>query len=188
MSSKSSGTSGTGSAIDFPPLADEGSWSGLGQLLPSPEQLKESLLVAGGAGGSILLGALVFPRILPSTWHPLARAGIVLGIAVLAGGFVFRFSPQLAVGIIGGLGGLAVATAIGGLANVPVSLGFLGDASDDAAEDAAAALEQSLPEERALEGTATEPVDRPELGEFDGDEAVVARSVMNPALAGAILG
>jgi len=115
-------------AIDFPPINGFDGDGMIGALLPTPEQFKESLMVAGGAAGSILVGSLVLPKLLSyvPTDNPLIKAAIVLGIAVVGGGLAFRFSPQLAVGIIGGLGGLAVATAVGGYANIPVTLGYLG--------------------------------------------------------------
>ncbi|MFH1496558.1 MAG: hypothetical protein ABII82_01915 [Verrucomicrobiota bacterium] len=163
--------------MDFPPL----SGSGLEAYLPTPEQFKESLMVAAGAGGSILIGSFLLPRA-PAFFQnlpPLAKAGIVLGVAILGGGFAFRFSPQLAVGLIGGLGGLAVATAVSGYANVPITLGFAD--GGNAVAEAAVALAGLLPEERhlgALGAASVRSVDRSTMSGF----GVTVRKVQDPAL------
>ena len=174
-------------SMDFPPLEGATGWSGLGQdLVPTPEYLKESLIIAGSAGGAILLGSFVLPKIkVFADLSPLVKAGIVLGIAIVGSSFAFRFSPQVAVGILGGLGGLALATAVSGLVDIPVALGYLSDNDvdeDASAEEAASALERMLPEERMLEGAEVRRVEQPAFGET----AVRVRRINDPSLAAAL--
>ncbi|MFH1690395.1 MAG: hypothetical protein ABIE42_09190 [Candidatus Eisenbacteria bacterium] len=118
------GGSNMSRTVDLPPLDDFD--GGIGALVPTAEQFKESLMVAGGAAGSIMLGAFVLPKLfgMIKIEKPIYKAAIALGLAIVGGGLAFRVSPQLAVGIIGGLGGFALATAVAGYADIPITLGF----------------------------------------------------------------
>jgi hypothetical protein len=133
-------------------------------ILPDAQQIKDALLAGSAGGGAILLTSWGVKKLnekvqfLSKIEHPLLRSAVTSGIALMAGliggKMVFEYNRDAAIGIVGGVSGLAMAnlldTAIAqftGNERMGISLGENDDESllsgygDDSGMAALAALE-----------------------------------------------
>ncbi len=141
-----------------------GDYEGMDGILPDAEQIKDALLAGTAGGGAILLtswGVKMLNEkvdLLSKIENPLLRSAVVSGVALvaglMAGKATYDYNRDAAIGIVGGVSGLAMAnlldTAIAtftGNERMGISLGEHDDESllagygDDAGMEALAALE-----------------------------------------------
>ncbi len=122
-----------------------------------PEMLKEALIASTAGGGAILLATWGVKQLAPMVGldkitNPLLRTAVVSGATfmagLMAGRQVMRYNMNAGIGIVGGIGGIALANlldaALSQMTDKPRMFAALGDGgfmgSDDGM-DALAALE-----------------------------------------------
>lgn len=88
------------------------------------EMLMQALTVAAAGGGAILVGTYGVDWLMSNvemlnpadpTNKLLVKSGLQIGVGLLAGGMVYQYSEQAAMGVVAGLGALAVANLVNGL-------------------------------------------------------------------------
>ncbi len=102
------------------PFLEDGSF---GQILTA-EMAQAGLTAAAAGAGGVLLASVAIPRVpfLARLSTPIKGAITALA-GLLIGRLLWAVNRDAAVGVIGSMGGLGIATLVGGLANIPVGLG-----------------------------------------------------------------
>lgn len=133
---------------DYDDMSDIGSFnfgSDLGEMY-SADMLKDSLIAAGAGAGALVLSAFLLPKLpAPSMFtaqnQSRFRAGVGLLIAMGAGRAMWDVNRDAAMGIIGGVGGVALAQLIDSFLGADIlrgtPLGALPDGSELSAADQA---------------------------------------------------
>lgn len=119
--------------------------SDLGEMY-SADMFKDSLIAAGAGAGALVLSAFLIPKIpapsmLTAQNQSRFRAGVGLVVAMLAGRGMWDVNRDAAMGIIGGVGGVALAQLIDSFLGADIlrgtPLGALPDGSELSAADQA---------------------------------------------------
>lgn len=157
-----------GRSLSLPPPLDMGPMGdddmdgifGIDGLL-DPEMLREQLACAGGGAGAAVAWSLAVTLIKPKKDGvatalfdtPLKRGGLAALLAIVSGRALWnvqRDAAKGAVGAMGGVIGVEIATALMAKINAPAAVNGLSDAYDIETHSAMQGLSQTLPEESML--------------------------------------
>ena len=121
----------------YPPLESsdiEGMWNGLGggdfdQIITQDQVMDMGIATLAGGGG-IMLAGTVLPRIPFVNETPMRKsiAAIILGMT--GGRLLWDVNREAALGLVGGMGGVGLASLVGQFSGIDVSLSDLGEISE----------------------------------------------------------
>jgi hypothetical protein len=179
---------------DYEGMEGMGDWADFAlDLVPSMQEIKEGLTVAGSGAAALLAGSMLLPKVLPASWSPKLKNGVALLLAIAGAKVAVRYNRALALGILGGLGGLAVANIVSDFLGKPVSLGDFSESPEErllseflGEEDESLMNLSQLPEEEMLSAYSDEGMGRVEVESGMNGFGVVGVERVNPL--GAIIG
>ena len=129
-----------------------GDYEGLSAIL-DPELLKEALIASTAGGGAILLTTWGVKQLasklgIDSIQNPLLKTAVVSGgtflLGLLAGRQVMKYNPNAGIGIVGGIGGIALANfldaSLSQMTGSPRMFSALGEGDMLTGDDGMAAL------------------------------------------------